>query len=94
MRRNPSRSRPFTFACWSFSADGRYVATGLRYYRAAESPAEVDTNVGQIEVWDAATGELVQRYHKAVGSVSEVGFDDDESMTVLFIAEKFSIESP
>lgn len=90
----PGESPQFTFACWSFSADGKHVVTGSRYYFAARSVDEKATNVGRIEVWDAATGELVQRYHKPVGSVLGVRFSDDDSMTVLFIAEKHSMESP
>ena len=58
-------------ACWSFSPDGEYVATGT------QSRGEDDDgryNIGHVQLWDAATGKLVASAGFAVGSVLAVGF--------------------
>jgi len=80
----------FVFTCCAFSADGKYVATGSRFHEAGRSVDEVPTNLGRVEVWNAATGELVDRYYKTVGGVSAVDFSPNESMIVLFVAEDAS----
>src|SRR5262249_55481379 len=49
--------RPFEFTCWSFSHDGHYVVTGVRYYRASKGAGEIEDNIGRILVWDVHTGE-------------------------------------
>ena len=53
---NEGRDREFTFTC-GFSPDGKYVVTGSRF--AKTFPPQEDTlptNVGKVQVWDAATG--------------------------------------
>ena len=83
---------PFTFICWSFSPDGKYVVTGSSFVRKYPPHEDtVDTNVGRIQVWDAATGELLFRQpsNRAIGSVRSVGFKSDNK-TILFIAEPAS----
>lgn len=63
----------WTFACWSFSPDGKYVATGAGLYR--RDPDAAVTNVGAVEVWDAATGNQVAADNEhELGSVVSVGF--------------------
>jgi hypothetical protein len=82
---------PSTFTCWAFSPDGKYVVTGSRYYREAESKTETPTNFGNLQVWDAATGELLSQRpsNRAIGGVRAVGFKQDNK-TILFIAERYS----
>jgi hypothetical protein len=86
-------SEPYTFTCWSFSPDGKYVVTGSGFFKKYPAHEDtVDTNVGRIEVWDAATGELLERYpssNRASGKVRSVGFRMDNK-TIIFVAERHS----
>ena len=75
-------------SCWSFSPDGKYLATGWGHkYRGRGEPQ----NQGAIQVWDAATGTRVGWCHKyfdatkrgdapvlgSVGSVTSLAFSPD-----------------
>ena len=90
-----------TFTCWSFSPDGKYVATGSRFYR--RGPGGEVTNLGRVEVWDAATGSRVAECgggsdaaprnqadgrKRALGSILSVAFTRD-GREVLFISEDY-----
>lgn len=57
----------------AFSPDGRWIAT------AAGSPyeAEYQTTPGELAMWDAKTGELVQRFEGHKGTVRRVTFSPD-----------------
>ena len=74
-------------ACGSFSPDGKYVVTGSGFYR--ENDGEKPDNVGEIKVWDAATGKCVEEYRKTLGTVRSVGFNPDGTK-VLFEAANYS----
>ncbi len=95
---NEGKKREFTFTCYSFSPDGKYVVTGSGLVEKFPGKDTRDTNIGRIQVWDAATGQPVQSYPKIltirgvkIGSVRAAGLSDD-GKTIHFEAEKFSID--
>jgi len=61
--------------CCSFSPDGKYIVTGCGFYR--ENEHEKPDDVGEIVVWDAATGKRVEEYGRNLGTVRSVVFDAD-----------------
>ena len=81
------------FTCYSFSPDGKYVVTGSSFIKKYPPREDTrDTNVGRIEVWDAATGELVERkFRGATGSVHAVGFNNDGTI-IYYDAEEWSLD--
>jgi hypothetical protein len=83
----------FAFTCCAFSADGKYVVTGSGYVKKFRPEEDTrDTNIGQVEVWEATTGELVERYRKRFGAVLSVKFSSEDGRTILFDAERFSLD--
>jgi HEAT repeat protein len=90
---NEGRSPEFTFTCYSFSPDGKYVVTGSSFVKKFPPREDTrDTNVGRIEVWDAASGEPVEKKTRgATGSVRAVGFSDD-GKAIDYEADKFSLD--
>jgi hypothetical protein len=79
---------PFTFICWSFSPNGKYVVTGCRFWQKADDPKYLPNNVGRLKVWDAATGELLAENppRQSMGGILSVAFKED-NRTILFDAE-------
>jgi len=75
----------FTFACWSFSPDGKSVATGAGFFRK-DAGSDGPDNIGHVQVWDAATGSLLEINKHASGRVHTVGFGDD-GKTIHYEAE-------
>ena len=75
------------FSCWSFSPDGKYLATGSRFRRVNDDGLAM-TNRGRVEVWDAATGIHVTAFEGDYGSVLSVGFSPD-GREVRFTAENY-----
>jgi hypothetical protein len=96
---NEGQKREFTFTCYSFSPDGKYVVTGSGLVEKFPGKDTRDTNIGRIQVWDAATGEPVQNHpnilairgRARIGSVRAVGFSDDGKI-IHYEAEEFSID--
>jgi WD40 repeat protein len=85
--------------CWAFSPDGKLVAIGVGY-----KPRNGDKeSLGQLRVWETATGQLVADYetslerdrpvtiHKSLGRVEGVAFLKD-SKTLLFKADELEID--
>jgi hypothetical protein len=83
----------FAFTCYSFSPDGKYVATGSSFVKRYPPHEDtLDTNVGGIEVWDAATGEAVEEgTPRRIGSVRAIGFSGDGKV-IYYDAERFSFD--
>ena len=81
------------FNCYSFSPDGKYVVTGSGFIKKFPPNEDTrDTNVGQIQVWDAATGELVEKKSRGpIGNVSSVRFSED-GKAIFYSADKFSLD--
>jgi hypothetical protein len=83
----------FTFMCWSFSPDGKAVATGSRFYEESGSHGHEKTHVGRVQVWDAVTGGLLVQSAGRMGGVSEVAFSRN-SRTVVYRAAPYEIDGP
>jgi WD40 repeat protein len=76
--------------CWSFSPDGKLVAIGGGYVTHFRSG---DNNIGDIRVWDTATGKLVAQGPKGIGQICQLAFTKD-GKTIQFVAEEFDIDGP
>ncbi len=90
---NEGPNPEFTFTCCSFSPDSKCVVTGASFVKKYPPHEDtLDTNVGRVEVWDAATGELVEKNpHGPTGSIHAVGFNSDGKV-IHYDAEKFSLD--
>lgn len=74
--------------CWAFSPDGTLLVIGAGY----TSGGKERESIGQIRVWDTATGKLVLEYDgRNIGSVSGVAFLKD-SKTIQFKADTLEID--
>ncbi|MCE9555260.1 MAG: hypothetical protein K8T91_18065 [Planctomycetes bacterium] len=78
--------------CWAFSPDGKYVATGAGSGPHDDRNFEA-TNVGDIRVWDAKTGEFLATVRGSLGKVKRVAFRED-SKTVEYTALRYNIDGP
>jgi hypothetical protein len=76
---------------WAFSPDGKLVVTGSGYREGGGRSGD-KTSVGQIRVWEVATGDLVSTY-SGVGYVKRLAFSKD-SKKVLYDAEKHEVDGP
>jgi WD40 repeat protein len=75
---------------WAFSPDGKLVAVAA----GDKQPGPISgspTSVGDIRVWDTATGKLVASLPGAVGWVRGVAFAAD-GRTVLYRADKHEVD--
>jgi WD40 repeat protein len=84
---------PFAFTCWSFSPDGKAVATGNRFYEVSGSRGKEVTHVGRIHVWDAKTGELILQHTPRIGGVHAIAFSKD-GKTIFYEAARHEIDGP
>ena len=78
----------FTFTCWSFSPDGKFVATGSEF---VERTSKDVTDVGRVQISDATTGTLVKQTPQ--GGVLSVVFRKD-GKTVVFRARPCQVDGP
>jgi len=70
---------------WAFSPDGKLLAIGASYHSNRREEIE---NLGQICVWETATGNLVESWDGGgLGSIERLAFHKD-SQTVLFQAAR------
>ncbi len=60
-------AQQFTFSCWSFSPDGKSVVTGSGFYLASKG-GDSPENLGHVEVWDAASGALIETGTRRAGA--------------------------
>jgi hypothetical protein len=81
----PLNARHWKYSCASFSADGKYVAIGLRLDLDRQNGTGA-THVGRLEVWDTATGKRVGGNYVRMGPVVSVSFGPD-SRTITFADE-------
>jgi hypothetical protein len=74
--------------CWAFSADGKLLVTGVGYHR---EPGRGDRreSLGEIRVWDIATGKLLAK--RSAGYVHAVAFLKD-GKTLIFSAEVHEVD--
>jgi hypothetical protein len=74
-------------SCWAFSPDGRLLAIGAGY-DGRDGERE---SLGELRVWDTATGALVATYENPspLGAVRGVIFHKD-SKTVVFQADRYA----
>ncbi len=83
------RSNVGEFAVWSFSENGKYLATGSRLYDEGDGKNNLGENRGQVRIWGASTGELVQELGGRLGSITSLEFDKNDPQMVRFVAERF-----
>jgi hypothetical protein len=74
--------------CWAFSADGKLLVTGVGYHREP-GRGERRESLGEIRVWDIATGKLLAK--RSAGYVHAVAFLKD-SKTLIFSAEVHEVD--
>jgi hypothetical protein len=77
-------------SCWCFSPDGKWVAIGAGYVTHLRSG---DNNIGDIRVWDTATGKLVAEGPNRIGQIRQLAFSKDGKM-LQFAADQFDIDGP
>jgi WD40 repeat protein len=69
--------RPWHFTCCTFSPDGKNVVTGSRFDDEQTYDHEGPTHIGEIQVWDAATGKEVRTIHYRGGPIKWIAFKAD-----------------
>ena len=80
---------PLTFTCWSFSPDGKLLVTGAGYFERV--PDGNSNNVGRVQLWDTATGQLLAKVE--TGNVRSVAFSEDGEI-IIYDASQREIEAP
>ena len=77
--------------CWSFSPNGKLIAVGSGYRAGRGSDPDDPICLGEIRVWEVATGKLVssagEKYR--LGAIKKVVFSED-SKTVYFNADQYA----
>ena len=81
------------FSCWSFSPDGKFLATGSAYREISGSVDKLETNIGEIRFWEVSTGKLIAKHAGRIGSITTVGFSGDGKQ-ILFSAVPYEIDGP
>ena len=75
--------------CWSFSPDGKLVAIGSEYRRGRGSDPDDPVCIGNIRVWEVATGKLVShRGGRELGAIKKCAFSED-GKTIYFDADRY-----
>lgn len=79
LRHTPRREQ-MRLHTWAFSPDGKWLAT-------ASSEGEIEDTVGEVCVWDLATGKRLARAYDgqyALGRVHSVSFSADSSHVIIY----------
>jgi len=72
------------------------IETGLMWTSAKTTSNSVDgleTNTGELRVWDVRTGKLVQQFSRQIGSIRAVAISADGAK-LIFDAVAYSIDGP
>ncbi len=73
--------------CWAFSPDGKLLATGAGY----KNKSGDGESMGEIRVWDVATGKLLAKRRRGMGYVHGLAFLKD-SKTLVFLADIYRVD--
>jgi WD40 repeat protein len=84
---------PFTFSCWTFSPDGKYLVTGSSFVEKAGPHGGEMTDSGRIQVWDVATSKQVEQCPGRKGGIESVKFSADGKQ-IVYSARRYQIDGP
>jgi hypothetical protein len=87
--RQTDRPGGWKITCWAFSPDGKLLVTGVGYHGRSEGRGQRGESLGEVRVWDVATGKLLAE--RTTGFVHAVAFLAD-SKTLIFAAEAHEVD--